>query len=192
MSLQLNGYRYNNIFTNEIHSSSMAGNWMKSIFQMNMTIIYRWTNVYMNFAITMLNGRFDNFANASVPVKMQLYYNIVFQFAVHLWLQWNLSKIRNVCRTLESKHEKIWSIYFQKWKFITTYFFFFFIHVACNILVEGSTPFYSLSNYGGKRNCTLTSMTPSVVTLRAINIGAEHEAANYDVSFDEYVVKKWR
>lgn len=63
----------------------------------------------------------------------------------------------------------------------------FFIHfkllqIACNILVEGSTPFYSLSNHGAKRNCTLTSMTPSVVTLRAINIGAEHQTANYDVS----------
>lgn len=54
--------------------------------------------------------------------------------------------------------------------------------LACNILVEGSTPFYSLSNHGAKRNCTLTSMTPSVVTLRAINIGAEHQTANYDVS----------
>lgn len=50
-------------------------------------------------------------------------------------------------------------------------------------MVEGSTPFYSLSNYGGKRNCTLTSMTPSVVTLRAINVGTEHETVNYDVSF---------
>lgn len=59
----------------------------------------------------------------------------------------------------------------------------FGFHVsACNILVEGSTPFYSLSNYGSKRNCTLTSMTPSAVTIRAINVGPEHDTVNYDVS----------
>lgn len=71
---------------------------------------------------------------------------------------------------------------------------FFLPHIqlqkACNILVEGSTPFYSLSNHGAKRNCTLTSMTPSVVTLRAINIGAEHQTANYDVSCRIFEVKK--
>lgn len=64
-------------------------------------------------------------------------------------------------------------------KFVCFVFSFF---AACHILVEASTPFYSLSNYGAKRNCTLTSMTPSVITLRAINIGAEHEPANYDAS----------
>lgn len=54
--------------------------------------------------------------------------------------------------------------------------------LACHILVEGTAPFYSLSNYGAKRNCTLTAMTPSAVTLRAINIGPGHETADYDVS----------
>ncbi|XP_031623478.1 corticotropin-releasing factor-binding protein isoform X2 [Contarinia nasturtii] len=60
----------------------------------------------------------------------------------------------------------------------------------CNILVEGTIPFYSLSNYGAKRNCTLTSINPSVVTLRAVNIGAEHEAVNYncDSSMDHLVI----
>lgn len=62
------------------------------------------------------------------------------------------------------------------------YVLLFAFTVACNILVEGSTPFYSLSNYGARRNCTLTAMTPSAVTLRAINVGAQHETLNYDVS----------
>lgn len=57
---------------------------------------------------------------------------------------------------------------------------------ACNILVEGTAPFYSLSNNGAKRNCTLTSMNPAVVTLRAINIGPGHDAVNYDVSFQKH------
>lgn len=50
------------------------------------------------------------------------------------------------------------------------------------MLVEGIVPFYSLSNYGKKKNCTLTAIMPSVVTLRAINVGAGLTNANYDVS----------
>lgn len=53
---------------------------------------------------------------------------------------------------------------------------------ACNILAVGTMPFYSISNYGAKRNCTLTAIQLSVVTIRAINIGPGHEGVNYDVS----------
>lgn len=55
--------------------------------------------------------------------------------------------------------------------------------LACNILVEGIAPFYNLSNHGFKRNCTVTAMTPSVVTIRAVNIGPDHEPVNYDVCY---------
>lgn len=50
----------------------------------------------------------------------------------------------------------------------------------CHVLVEGTAPFYSLSNHGGKRNCTLSAMYESVITLRAVNIGPDQTSVTYD------------
>lgn len=51
-------------------------------------------------------------------------------------------------------------------------------------MVEGAAPFYSLSNFGNKKNCTITAMFPAVITVRAINVGADKSDVNYEVSFN--------
>lgn len=62
------------------------------------------------------------------------------------------------------------------------------IITACNILTEGTAPFYTLSNYGANMNCTLTALYPAVVAVRTINIGTNGAVLNYDVrQFSIYI-----
>lgn len=146
----------------------------------------------MSFAIKMLNGRFGNYANDSDPLKMLHCYSIAFQSVAHLSQQWNSTRTQNV----RINFEKIYilkcisfymgSILIQSWLELLIleqgFKSYFLSLAACNILVEGTIPFYSISNYGAKRNCTISAMTSSVVTIRAINVGPGHEGVNYDVS----------
>lgn len=49
-------------------------------------------------------------------------------------------------------------------------------------MAEGVAPFYSLANFGSKKNCTITAMFPAVVSISAINVGSESKTVSYDVS----------
>lgn len=67
----------------------------------------------------------------------------------------------------------------------STFFRFSTFHTsACNIMVEGTAPFYKLTNFDSKKNCSITAMFPAVVSVKAIDVGAaDSKSVNYDVSF---------
>lgn len=56
------------------------------------------------------------------------------------------------------------------------------IQLACNVMVEATDSFYTLSNHGTERNCTLMAAFPAVVTIEGIKVGGNTENVNYDVS----------
>lgn len=56
------------------------------------------------------------------------------------------------------------------------------ILLACNVMVEANDSFYTLSNHGTERNCTLMAAFPAVVTVEGIKVGGNTETVNYDVS----------
>lgn len=51
-------------------------------------------------------------------------------------------------------------------------------------MVEGTAPFYKLTNFDSKKNCSITAMFPAVVSVKAVDVGgADSKGVNYDVSF---------
>lgn len=56
-------------------------------------------------------------------------------------------------------------------------------------MVEGTAPFYKLTNFDSKKNCSITAMFPAVVSVKAIDVGdAESKSVNYDVSFLSFLL----
>lgn len=51
-------------------------------------------------------------------------------------------------------------------------------------MVEGTAPYYVLSNHGTERNCTLMAAFPAVVTIEGVKVGGKTENVNYDVRND--------
>lgn len=49
-------------------------------------------------------------------------------------------------------------------------------------MVEANDSFYTLSNHGTERNCTLMAAFPAVVTVEGVKVGGNTETVNYDVS----------
>lgn len=56
----------------------------------------------------------------------------------------------------------------------------------CNILAQPDlAPSYFLSNYGGKKNCTLSTVFPAVINILEANIGTQvGKPLNFDVSLN--------
>lgn len=57
-----------------------------------------------------------------------------------------------------------------------------FIVTACNIMVEGVAPYYTLRNRGAFRNCSLTAVFPAVMSVVGVDVGGRKDGVNYDVS----------
>lgn len=61
----------------------------------------------------------------------------------------------------------------------------FFFYLACNVLVQDIDGLYQLANYGYNRNCSISALFPTVVSVANLKIGGKsvrQEKPNYDVS----------
>lgn len=57
-----------------------------------------------------------------------------------------------------------------------------FHYTACNIMAEGTAPFYTLQNYGTNRTCSISALFPASISIDKIDVGPNTENVNYDVS----------
>lgn len=64
------------------------------------------------------------------------------------------------------------------------------INEACHILAEGTTPTYTLNNFGLRDNCTLTALYPAVVSVKAMAVGKPNKDVSFDVRMLTVVIKK--
>lgn len=48
--------------------------------------------------------------------------------------------------------------------------------LACNILVEGTSYVYTLSNHGRRINCSVTTLFPATVSLVSLDVGFSEQS----------------